>query len=107
MLKNSWIGPYIKENLRLFILVTSLGVLTFAAGAALMFTSGHLISKSSLMPESIMAVYVSTVGVRAFGIMRSVSRYVERLSSHSLVLKNFGENARQTLPHSRTAGATN
>ncbi|WP_167628421.1 thiol reductant ABC exporter subunit CydC [Listeria valentina] len=87
MLKNSWIGPYIKENLRLFILVTFLGVLTFSAGAALMFTSGHLISKSSLMPESIMAVYVSTVGVRAFGIMRSVSRYVERLSSHSLVLK--------------------
>lgn len=43
-----------------------------------MFTSGHLISKSSLMPESIMAVYISTVGVRAFGIMRSVSRYVER-----------------------------
>ncbi|EUJ30933.1 putative ABC transporter ATP binding protein required for expression of cytochrome BD [Listeria floridensis FSL S10-1187] len=87
MLKNSWIGPYIKQNLGLFILVISLGVLTFSAGAALMFTSGHLISKSSLMPESIMAVYVATVGVRAFGIMRSVSRYIERLSSHSLVLR--------------------
>ncbi|WP_099224026.1 thiol reductant ABC exporter subunit CydC [Listeria costaricensis] len=87
MLKNSWIGPYIKQNLRLFIIVILLGVLTFSAGAALMFTSGHLISKSSLMPESIMAVYVATVGVRAFGIMRSVSRYVERLASHSLVLR--------------------
>ncbi|MBC1417911.1 thiol reductant ABC exporter subunit CydC [Listeria fleischmannii] len=87
MLKNSWIGPYIKQNLGLFLVVIFLGVLTFSAGAALMFTSGHLISKSSLMPESIMAVYVASVGVRAFGILRSVSKYVERLNSHSLVLR--------------------
>ncbi|MBC1978566.1 thiol reductant ABC exporter subunit CydC [Listeria marthii] len=87
MRKSSWIIPYIKENRGLFLLVIFLGTLTFASAGALMFTSGHLISKSSLMPESIMAVYISTVGVRAFGIMRSVSRYVERLSSHSLVLR--------------------
>lgn len=87
MRKSRWILPYIKANIGLLSLVIFLGILTFAAGGALMFTSGHLISKSSLMPESIMAVYVSTVGVRAFGIMRSVSRYVERLASHSLVLK--------------------
>lgn len=87
MIKNRWIFPYIKENIGLLLLVIFLGILTIASGGALMFTSGHLISKSSLMPESIMAVYVSTVGVRAFGIMRSVSRYAERLASHSLVLK--------------------
>ncbi|WP_163655642.1 thiol reductant ABC exporter subunit CydC [Listeria sp. PSOL-1] len=87
MRRSSWIKPYIKQNLRLFLIVIFLGVLTFSAGAALMFTSGHLISKSSLMPESIMAVYVATVGVRTFGILRSVSRYVERLASHSLVLR--------------------
>ncbi|MBC1527322.1 thiol reductant ABC exporter subunit CydC [Listeria seeligeri] len=87
MRKSSWIIPYIKENRGLFLLVIFLGTLTFASAGALMFTSGHLISKSSLMPESIMAVYIATVGVRAFGIMRSVSRYVERLMSHSLVLR--------------------
>lgn len=87
LLDDSWIKPYIKQNKRLLFLVLFLGTATFVCAGALMFSSGHLISKSALQPENIMLVYTSTVLVRAFGIFRPVFRYLERLSSHNLVLK--------------------
>ncbi|AQY52193.1 putative ABC transporter ATP binding protein required for expression of cytochrome BD [Listeria weihenstephanensis FSL R9-0317] len=87
MIKSSWIGPYIKQNRMLFLWVILLGLLTVFSTGALMFTSGYLISTAATIPETILLIYVPIVGVRAFGIMRAVSRYVERLASHSLVLR--------------------
>lgn len=87
MIKSSWIGPYIKQNRMLFLWVILLGLLTVFSTGALMFTSGYLISTSATIPETILLIYVPIVGVRAFGIMRAVSRYIERLASHSLVLR--------------------
>lgn len=87
MRQSSWIGPYIKQNRTLFLWVILLGLLTVFSTGALMFTSGYLISTAATIPETILLIYVPIVGVRAFGIMRAVSRYIERLASHSLVLR--------------------
>lgn len=85
--KNSWIRPYLSRNKGLLALVLLLGTGTFIAAGALMFTSGHLISKSATRPENILLVYIPIVCVRLFGILRPVLRYAERLSGHNMVLK--------------------
>ncbi len=86
MKEKGWLIPYIKEQKYLFGFVLILSMIAMAATAALLFTSGYLISKSAMRPENILLVYVPIVAVRTFGILRSVSRYVERLASHGLIL---------------------
>lgn len=85
--KNGWILPYVKENIRLFIVVIFLSAFTIFAAASLMYTSGYLISKAATKPENILMIYVPIVAVRAFGIFRSVSKYIERLVGHHTILK--------------------
>ena len=85
--EDSWIRPYLTKYKGLLFLVLGLGLLTFFAGSALMFTSGYLISRSAARPENILVVYVPIVLTRAFGIGRPAFRYVERLASHNWVLK--------------------
>lgn len=87
MNSGGWIKPYIKQNRLRFAGIIALAALTLLAAAALTFTSGFLISKASLRPENILMLYVPIVGVRTFGIARSVLRYVERLLSHNAVLR--------------------
>lgn len=85
--EDSWVRPYFKKYRKLLILVIFLGLMTFFSGAALMFTSGFLISKSATQPWNLMVVYVPIVLTRAFGIGRPAFRYIERLGSHNWVLK--------------------
>lgn len=85
--KDTWVRPYFKKYKKLLALVLFLGLMTFFAGSALMFTSGYLISKSATRPENILMVYIPVVLTRAFGIGRPVFRYLERLGSHNWVLK--------------------
>ncbi len=59
-----------------------LSLATVAAGVGLLGTSAYLIARAALHP-SIGALQVAIVGVRFFGISRSVFRYSERLASHS------------------------
>ena len=87
VLNDSWVKPYLQQNKKLIFLVLLLGTLTFFSASALMFTSGYLISKSATVPENILMIYVPIVLVRAFGIARPVFRYLERLTSHNVVLK--------------------
>lgn len=84
---NTWVKPYLQQNKKLLWLTVVLGVMTFFAAAALMFTSGYLISKSATRPYNILMVYVPIVLVRAFGISRPVFKYLERMTSHNFVLK--------------------
>lgn len=85
--QDTWVRPYFKKYKKLLALVLFLGLLTFFSAAALMFTSGYLISKSATKPENILMVYVPIVLTRAFGIARPTLRYVERLGSHNWVLR--------------------
>lgn len=87
MSRGGWIIPYIKQNSLRFAGIIALAALTLLCASMLTFTSGYLISKASLRPENILMLYVPIVGVRTFGIARSVLRYVERLLAHSAVLR--------------------
>ncbi len=59
-----------------------LGCLTILSGMGLIATSMYLISYAALKP-SISELQVAIIGVRFFGLSRSVFRYLERISSHS------------------------
>ncbi|MGK4144570.1 thiol reductant ABC exporter subunit CydC [Weissella paramesenteroides] len=85
--KDTWVFPYLKSYKKLLVLIIFLGFMTTFSGAALMFTSGFLISRSAQIPENILMVYVPIVLTRAFGIGRPTFRYAERLVSHNWVLK--------------------
>lgn len=87
MKHRDWIMPYVKRYKYRMLTILLLSMLTVGSAAALMFTSGYLISKSSLRPENILLVYVPIVLVRAFGLGRSVFRYSERLVSHDFILR--------------------
>lgn len=87
-LKNDhWVKPFFKQYRNWFYLALFLGFITLFSGAALMFVSGLLISKSASMPSNILLVYIPIVLTRAFGISRPLFRYLERLTSHNWVLK--------------------
>jgi len=87
MKRTGWITPYLRSNWGSFAGIVVLSLLTLLSAGMLMFTSGFLISKSSIPPENILLVYVPIVGVRTFSIARAVLHYVERLVSHNVVLR--------------------
>jgi thiol reductant ABC exporter CydC subunit len=69
------------------LLAVFLGFLTIGANIGLMGTSGYLIAKAALQPESVLLLWVPIVGVRFFGLSRGVFRYVERLVSHDVTFR--------------------
>lgn len=80
------IGEIPKSRLLLAVCLSAAAVL---AGAALLGTSGFLISKAALQPP-ILTLTMAIVGVRAFGVARAVLRYYERVVSHSVALESLG-----------------
>ena len=50
--KDTWVFPYLKSYKKLLVLILFLGFMTIFCGAALMFTSGFLISRSAQIPEN-------------------------------------------------------
>src|SRR5699024_8772363 len=68
-----------------FVLSVLFGVLSTAAGAALTGLSAWLIVRASAQPP-IMYLLVAIVGVRFFGLSRSVFAYAQRLWLHDAVL---------------------
>lgn len=64
----------------------AMAVVAVAMGLALTAVSGWLIVRASI-EEHIMMLLLAIVGVRAFGIFRSVGRYAERLLTHDAAFK--------------------
>jgi thiol reductant ABC exporter CydC subunit len=60
-----------------------------AAAVGLLATAAWLIATAALRP-SIAALSLAVVGVRLFGVSRSVLRYLERLLSHDVTLRLLG-----------------
>lgn len=79
----TFVGKYKGRTL----LAVFLGFLTIGANIGLMGTSGYLIAKAALQPESVLLLWVPIIGVRFFGISRGVFRYVERLVSHDVTFR--------------------
>ena len=86
MRTNSVIRTEIKKNKSMMALVVILGILSTVSGAALMYVSGFLISKSSLRIGNILMLQVPTVLTRTFSLSQSTFAYLQRLASHNLVL---------------------
>lgn len=72
---------------RTMLLTVVLGSLAAGCAAALMFTSGELISRSALRPDNVLMVYVPIVLVRAFGFGKAALQYAERLAGHHVALR--------------------
>ncbi|HVN60909.1 MAG TPA: thiol reductant ABC exporter subunit CydC [Gaiellaceae bacterium] len=70
-------------------LSVALGSLAVAFGVGLITTSGYLISRAAEHPP-VLALTVTIVLVRFFGISRPVMRYLDRLASHDLALRALG-----------------
>lgn len=71
-----------------------MGVIAAGAGIGLLTTSGYLISRAALGPP-ILTLTVAIVGVRAFAVGRSASRYAERLLSHDVALRVLASTRRR------------
>ena len=75
------------KSFRVFVfLAIFLGWTTTISWFALISTSVYLISSAALHP-SVAELQVAIVGVRFFGLSRAVSRYFERLVSHTVTFK--------------------
>ncbi|MFD2115340.1 thiol reductant ABC exporter subunit CydC [Paenibacillus yanchengensis] len=85
--QKGFVLPYIWKFRWQFLLAACLGSIAVLAAAALLFTSGYLISRSSLRPENILMVYVPIVLVRTFGFSKAVFQYLEKLAGHNGALK--------------------
>jgi ATP-binding cassette subfamily C protein CydC len=70
-------------------LTVVLGALAVGFGVALMTTAGYLISRAAEQPP-ILALTVTIVAVRFFGLARPVARYLERLVAHDAGLQALG-----------------
>ncbi|MGX7111848.1 thiol reductant ABC exporter subunit CydC [Gemella cuniculi] len=86
MKTNSIVRSEIKKNKKMMSTVVILGILSTVSGAALMYVSGFLISKSSLRVGNILMLQVPTVLTRTFSLSQSTFAYLQRLTSHNLVL---------------------
>lgn len=64
----------------------AMAVIAVSMGLALTAVSGWLIVRASI-EEHIMMLLLAIVGVRAFGIFRSVGRYAERVLTHDAAFK--------------------
>ena len=75
-----------KSQLKWMALATFLGVLTIGCGIGLLTFSGYLLSQAALHP-SLASLAVAMLGVRVFGVLRGVFRYLERLVSHDVTFR--------------------
>lgn len=75
-------------NWKRVALAVLFGTLGLGASIALTSTSAWLIARASQMPH-VLTLSVAAVGVRTFGISRSVFRYMERLASHHVALNGM------------------
>ncbi len=86
-----WVLPYVRQYFHRYGAAAIIGTLAVSSAAALLFTSGYLISRSALRPENILMVYVPIVLVRTFGFSKAILQYVERLIGHDAVLRTLSK----------------
>lgn len=76
----------IRPHIGRWLASISLASIAVAMGLALTAVSGWLIVRATI-EEHIMVLMVAIVGVRAFGIFRSVGRYADRLVTHDAAFR--------------------
>ena len=79
-----------RQQRRHVLLAVLTGAGAAACSAALLATSGFLLSRAALHPP-VLELMVAIVAVRAFGLGRAVLRYLERLAAHDAALRFLGD----------------
>ncbi len=74
------------EHKNLMAVSLLFGFSTIGSSVGLLMASAYIIARAALHP-SIAVLQVAIVGVRFFGVLRGVSRYVERLVSHNVTFR--------------------
>ncbi len=74
-----------------------LGAVTVLCGAALLATSGALITGAAQRPSTLLALMPLVTGVRLFGVSRAAVRYTERLVTHDVTLRMVARVRAQVL----------
>ncbi len=74
-----------------------LGSVTVLCGAALLATSGALITGAAQRPSTLLALMPLITGVRLFGVSRAAVRYTERLVTHDVTLRMVARVRAQVL----------
>jgi thiol reductant ABC exporter CydC subunit len=69
-------------------LAVGLGSLTIVLGVGLTASAGYLISRAAEQP-AVLSLTTVIVAVRFFALSRPIARYLERLSSHDLALRDL------------------
>jgi thiol reductant ABC exporter CydC subunit len=80
--------PFFKAQSSRFTLGIILSALTFISTVSLLSVSGWLIARAAQMP-AIMELNIAVVAVRTFSLLRSTSRYTERLLSHDATFRSL------------------
>jgi ATP-binding cassette subfamily C protein CydC len=72
-----------------FVAGVALAALTLAAGAGLLALSGYLIAGSAIAGTGLMIfdMVIPSAAIRLFAIVRTVSRYAERLATHDAAFR--------------------
>jgi ATP-binding cassette subfamily C protein CydC len=71
---------------RWMVMAAGMGFATVASGVGLMATAAFLLSMAALHP-SIAELQIAIVGVRFFGIVRGLCRYLERYLAHQVTFR--------------------
>ena len=83
----TWMRDLVSRYKRSIVIALVLGLITSGFSALLMFTSGYLISDTALAGTTLFSIMIPIACVQLFGIGRPLARYLERLVSHSWVLR--------------------
>lgn len=92
---DEWVKPFVARYRRVLAAALLLGLVAFLFSAALMFTSGFMISLAATVPATVLALHLPSIFVRIFGIGKPILQYLERLESHDWVLRMTSELRRK------------
>jgi len=95
----TWLRNFLSSYRRPFVVALALGLIASGFSALLMFTSGYLISATAQEGVTLFSIMLPVAFVQIFGLGRPLARYLERLVSHSWVLRVTSDLRRMLYRH--------
>lgn len=106
LFRKSWVSGYLKRYRKVLVFAVVASVVAYIFAAGLMFTSGYMISLAATLPLTVLALHLSSIFVRIFGIGKPIIQYFEKLASHDWVLRMTSDVRRRIFVASeKLAGA--
>ena len=70
--RDTWVKPFFARYGKTLAATLGLGLAAFVFAAALMFTSGFMISLAATLPVTVLALHVPSLFVRIFGLGKPI-----------------------------------